>query len=85
MQVAGRGTLSREDRRLLQAGISAAQDLRRAVDRTGNLISRLHQNENPTRGDGAALQREVESLKLVRVASRLPEIVSQSLQGSLAP
>ena len=80
MREAGRGRISMEDKRALQAGISAAQELHRALDRSANVLKYIEQDNNPTRGNVGALQLEAEKIKLVQVATHLPEVVAKSLR-----
>lgn len=87
MHTAGRGRgmlLSKEEKNALQAGIKAAQDLRRAADGSVRVLGYIEQDNNTPPGDVIGkLHLEVENIKLVHVATHLPEVVAKSLRANV--
>ena len=85
MREGGRGDLSKQDRKLLQAGISATADLQRGADIIAILIGLLIQEDSPSTDTAVRLQLQMQKLKLVQATSHLPDVISQSLRGSSTP
>jgi prepilin-type N-terminal cleavage/methylation domain-containing protein len=79
MRAASRGELSNQDRKLLQAGISAATDLQEGANIIAILIGLLTPADGGPVGNNAMLQ--LQKLKLVQVTSHLPEVINESLLG----
>jgi prepilin-type N-terminal cleavage/methylation domain-containing protein len=85
MHMAGRGKLSQGDRKLLQAGINSASELRGGTNIIAVLIGLLRAKGNPTPETTTRLQLELQKLKLVQVTSHLPQVISDSLRSRSSP
>jgi len=83
MQEAGRGKLSKEDRRALQEGIHAAKELERGLRANARVFGFLLRHEGdmemPPPTDNGSLEKQLRELKLVQVGGHLPEVVVSSL------
>jgi len=81
MQEAGRGKLSKEDRKALQDGLQAARELERGLSANARVFGFLlrHEGDMPPPTDNGSLEKQLRELKLVQVGGHLPEVVVSSL------
>ena len=78
-----RSGLSNEERQALQAGIQSAKHLQNSCDVVAKLLGHAldHAPGDPTGGGDLGLQFKLQKVKLLQVASHLPEVVTDSLGG----
>ena len=80
-ELRGRGNLSDEENAALDEGIEAASELQEHCDIVARMIGTLIAPSDPSKEGDLGLQLELQKVKLVRMTSHLPEVITESLRG----